>query len=95
LHSLPLSLDSCITSYHQQSFATSLITSLLQVIDKTRGNGFKLKGCKPQSRFRLDVKKFFTARMVEHRNRLPTEAVDAPSVQVAKARLDEALGNLV
>jgi len=33
--------------------------------------------------------------MVEHWNRLPTEAVDAPSVQVAKARLDEALGNLV
>jgi len=35
-----------------------------------------------ESRFRLDTrKKFFTLRVVRHWDRLPREAVDAPSVQ--------------
>ncbi|GAB0183611.1 hypothetical protein GRJ2_000826400 [Grus japonensis] len=47
-------------------------------------------------RFRLDIrKKFFPVRVVRHWNRLPREAVDAPSLEVFKARLDEALGNVV
>ncbi|KFV09272.1 hypothetical protein N339_04148, partial [Pterocles gutturalis] len=49
-----------------------------------------------QGRFRLHIrKKFFTVRVVRHWNRLPREAVDAPSLEVFKARLDEALSNLV
>ncbi|KFO64612.1 hypothetical protein N302_14979, partial [Corvus brachyrhynchos] len=54
--------------------------------------GFKLKG----SRFRLDIRReFLTVRVVRHWNRLPKEVVDIPSLEVFKARLDRALGNLV
>jgi len=38
---------------------------------------------------------FFTQRVVMHWNRLPKEAVDAPSLEAFKARLDVALGILV
>ncbi|KFU97920.1 hypothetical protein N339_06630, partial [Pterocles gutturalis] len=49
-----------------------------------------------EGRFRLDIRKtFFTLRVVRQQNRLPREAVDAPSLEVFKARLDEALSNLV
>ncbi|KFW00250.1 hypothetical protein N326_02831, partial [Eurypyga helias] len=55
-------------------------------------NGFKLKAC----RFRLGIrKKFFLKSVGRHWDRLPREAVDAPSLDVFKARLDEALSNLV
>ncbi|KFV18109.1 hypothetical protein N340_13058, partial [Tauraco erythrolophus] len=55
-------------------------------------NGFKLK----EGRFRLDTsQKFFTVRVVRHWHRLPREVVAAPSLEVFKARSDEALGNLV
>ncbi|KFR12220.1 hypothetical protein N306_02225, partial [Opisthocomus hoazin] len=55
-------------------------------------NGCKLK----EGRFGLDIrKKFFTMRMVKHWNRLPREAVDAPSLEAFKARLDGALSSLV
>ena len=59
---------------------------------RTRGSGFELK----EGRFRLDVRKeLFTVSVVKHWNRLPREAVDAPSLAVFKARLDGALSNLV
>ncbi|KFQ77408.1 hypothetical protein N337_11245, partial [Phoenicopterus ruber ruber] len=54
--------------------------------------GFKLK----EGTFRLDIrKKSFTMRMVKHRNRLPREVVEAPSLATFKVRLDGALGNLI
>ncbi|PKU40458.1 hypothetical protein llap_9234 [Limosa lapponica baueri] len=60
--------------------------------DRMRGKGFKREG----GRFRLGIrKKFFTMRVVRHWNRFPREAVDAPSLEVSKARLDGALSNLV
>ncbi|PKU48845.1 hypothetical protein llap_816 [Limosa lapponica baueri] len=53
--------------------------------DSMRDNGFKLE----EGRFGLDIRKlFFTMR-------LPREAVDAPSLEVFKTRLDGALSNLV
>ncbi|KGL90183.1 hypothetical protein N301_00128, partial [Charadrius vociferus] len=55
-------------------------------------NGYKLE----EGRFRLNIrKKFFTLRVVRHWNRLPRKAVAARSLEVFKARLDVALGNLV
>ena len=49
-----------------------------------------------EGKFRLDVrKKFFTQKMVRQRNRLPREAVGAPSLETFKAKLDGALGSLI
>ena len=60
--------------------------------DRTRGNGLELR----QGRFRLNMRrKILTQRVVTHRNGLPKELVDAPSLGASKARLDVALGSLV
>jgi len=40
-------------------------------------------------------KKLFKVRVVKHWNRLPGEAVEAPSLETSKARLYGALNNLV
>ena len=49
-----------------------------------------------EGKLRLDVRgKFFTKRVVRCWHRLAGEAVDAPSLEGFKARVDGALGNLV
>jgi len=57
-----------------------------------RGNGFKLK----EERFRSDLRgKLCTQRVVRCWNRLPIEIVDAPSLEVFKARMNGVLGSLI
>jgi len=59
--------------------------------DITRRNGFKLR----EGKFRLDTrKKYFTMRVVKHWNKFPREAVEVPSPEPFKARLDGALSKL-
>ena len=54
------------------------------------GNGFKLK----EGIFRLDIrKKSLTVRVVRHWNRLLRDAVDVPSLEAFRVRLDQAPGN--
>ena len=55
-------------------------------------SGFKLE----ESRSRLGIgKKFSNVREVRHWNRLLSEAVDAPSLEAFKTKLDGSLSNLV
>ena len=59
---------------------------------RTRGNGSKLK----EGRFRLDVRgKVFTRRVIRCWNGLPRDVMDAPSLEVLKARFDGALDSLI
>ncbi|KFV83928.1 hypothetical protein N308_00461, partial [Struthio camelus australis] len=55
-------------------------------------NGHKLN----HRQFHLKLREnFFTVRMTEHRNRLPREVVESPSLEIFKTRLDVILGNML
>jgi len=80
----------------QSNSSCSILSRTLKVLCVWSTRNLMSRNCKEEGRFRFYVRgNFFTMRVGRCWNRLPREVVDAPSMEVFKARLDGALGSLV